>query len=188
MVALSAEGTVTLYDPVTMNVRRSANVVGGGGETIYGWIFAGNDTWMIDETATKFYRVSLDTMTVTLAVPSPVLGLAFVSGRLLSIDKTGELRQIDPTTGATIANWQLATPDKQDAGAGVDIFDDGTGSGVWVNQVSTELTHVDLASGQIRTIKGLPYQFEVNPGVLVAADRTMWVSDWDDGLVLRMKP
>jgi hypothetical protein len=69
----------------------------------------------------------------------------------------------------------------------VQIVDDGTGNGVWVNQVSTELTHVDLVTGQTRTIKGLPYQPEVSPYVHVAADGSVWVSDWKDNLVLRMK-
>jgi hypothetical protein len=68
-----------------------------------------------------------------------------------------------------------------------DIFDDGTGNGVWVNELPTQLTHVDLTTGQLQTISALPYQPEVNPSVLVA-NGVMWVSDWKDNLVLRMTP
>jgi len=113
--------------------------------------------------------------------------LNYVDDRLLAMTTTGVLQQIDPNDGKVIASWQLATPDKQVPGVGVQIVADGTGNGVWVNQVSTELTHLDLVRGQSRTIKGLPYQPEVSPYVHVAADGTMWVSDWKDDLVLRMK-
>jgi hypothetical protein len=34
--------------------------------------------------------------------------------------------------------------------------------------VSSQLTHVDLTTGQIRTITGLPFQPEVNPYVVVS--------------------
>jgi DNA-binding beta-propeller fold protein YncE len=203
MVVASLDSTVTLIDPATMKPVRSATILGDHLEDMMGRAVVGGDTWMLSTQHGKLYRVSLDTLTITLSVDMPILALEYLNGRLLAMTNTGLLEQIDPNNGTIIASWQLAAPDKQGnippmgdgvpamgwlGGSGVDIFDDGTGNGVWVNQVSTELTHLDLVTGQTHTIKGLPYQPEVNPYVLVAADGTMWVSDWKDSLVFHMKP
>jgi len=187
MVVASFGPALTLYDPHTMKPIRSANVSGPDGQSIYGWTVAGDNMWMLAWNGSKIYRVSLKTLKVTLAVPMSALSIEYIHGRLLIIDGSGRLRQIDPARGTVTRSWQLDTPDKQDLNSGVDIFDDGAGNGVWVNQLSTELTHVDFQTGKIRKITGLPPQPEVNPYVLVA-DGAMWVADWKDNLVLRMKP
>jgi hypothetical protein len=186
-----------------MKPIRSATILGDHLETVTGRAVVGGDTWMLSTQYGKIYRVSLNTLTITLSVDMPVQTIEYINGRLLAMTNGGLLEQIDPDNGTIIASWQLAAPDKQGnnpvtsdgvptmgwlGGSGVDIFDDGTGNGVLVNQVSTELTHLDLVNGQIRTLKGLPYQPDVNPYVLVATDGTMWVSDWKDSLVFRMKP
>jgi streptogramin lyase len=187
LVATSIESSVIFYDPVTMKqVRGGDSFHGDDDETIYGFAFVGDDTWAIGDKGTKIYRVSLTTLKVTLVVPMSVLTIAYVGGRLLALDNVGRLQQIDPTNGNVTATWQLAKPDKYDFTSGVDVFDDGTGNGVWVNPVSTALTHVDLTTGQTRQITGLQFQPEVNQNVLVA-DGTMWVSDWRNDVVLRMK-
>lgn len=49
------------------------------------------------------------------------------------------------------------------------------------------MTHVNLTTGQLRPITGLPYQPEVNP-TLVSADGVTWITDWKDNVVLPMKP
>jgi streptogramin lyase len=187
LVATSIESFVVFYDPVTTKQVRRGEVYGDDHETIYGFAFAGDDTWMISQHGTKVYRVSLTTLTVTLVLPMSVLTIAYVGGRLLTVDTVGRLQQIDPANGAAMATWQLAKPDKYDFTSGVDVFDDGTGNGVWVNPVSTALTHVDLVTGQTRQITGMQFEPEVNQNVLVA-DGTMWVSDWRYNVVLRMKP
>jgi DNA-binding beta-propeller fold protein YncE len=203
MLVASLDSTVTLYDPATMKPIRSATILGDHLDDLMGRAVVGGDTWMLSPQYGKIYRVSLDTLTVTLSIELPVAAIEYLNGRLLAMTDTGLLEQIDPDNGRVIASWQLAAPDKQGnnpltsdgvpamgwlGGSGVDIFDDGTGNGVWVNQVSTELTHLDLVTGQTRTVKGLPYQPDVNPGVLIAADGTMWVTDWKDSLIFHMKP
>jgi hypothetical protein len=186
-VAASFDWTVAVLDPVTLQTIRSATVMGDNTEMIGGWTVAGDDMWMLSAIGKKIYRVSLTTLKVTLSVPIPALTMEYLNGRLLTLDGTGLLQQVDTKTGKVVGNWQLSTPDKHDSNSNLDIFDDGTGNGVWVNELSTQLTHVDLTTGQIRTITGLPQQPEVNPSVLVA-NGVMWVSDWKDDLVLRMKP
>jgi hypothetical protein len=115
------------------------------------------------------------------------VAIEYINGRLLAMGPDATLRQVDPATGKVTASWQLPQADKVNDHGGLDIFDDGTGNGVWVNEKSTQLTHLDLTTGQIRAITGLPYQPEANPEVIVA-NGTMWVSDWKDAIVLRMKP
>jgi streptogramin lyase len=188
MVFGSLDSAVTFYDPVTMKVVRTGEVVGDHAQPRVGLAVVGGDLWMLAGDGTMIYRVSLATLTVTLSVDMSVISLNYVSGRLLAMTNAGLLQQIDPNNGNVIASWQLAATDRQAPGEGEQVVDDGTGNGVWVNQVSTELTHLDLVTGQTRTIKGLPYQPEVSPYVHVAADGTVWVSDWKDNLVLRMKP
>jgi streptogramin lyase len=186
MIVASVDTTVTFFDPVTMKPARTGVIVGDHLGTLVGLAAVGGDLWMLSEDGTNIYRVSLATLTITLSVFMPVIALNYVNGHLLTMTSTGVLQQIDPNNGNVITSWQLATPYSYEPGV-VQIVDDGTGNGVWVNQVSTELTHLDLVTGQSRTIKGLPYQPEVSPYVHVAADGTMWAADWKDNLVLRMK-
>jgi streptogramin lyase len=186
----SLDETLALFDPATMKPVRSATVSGNDGEFIGGWAVLGDDIWMTgvgNDDFARIYRVSLTTLKVTLVAPVPALAMENINGRLLTLDATGKLSQIDPTRGSVMASWQLPTPDKHDGSSQLDILDDGTGNGVWVNQLSTQMTHIDLITGQIRAITGLPYQPEVNP-TLVTVDGVTWVTDWKDNLVLRLKP
>src|SRR5262249_22290539 len=140
----SLDSTVTFFDPVTMKPVRTGTIVGDHTGTLVSLAVVGDDTWMLSAQGTNIYRVSLATLRITLSVPMTVIALNYVNGRLLAMTNTGLLQQIDPNNGKVMTSWQLATPDKQVPGVGVQTVDDGTGNGVWVNQVSTEVTHLDL--------------------------------------------
>jgi hypothetical protein len=195
LLLASTDHDTAFFDPATMNVIRRAPIRDAVGDRQYnqvnveiiGWALVGDDVWFLGENLNQIYRMSLATLKIDLVAPVPVLALEYINGRLLAMGPDGRLRQVDPSTGKVMTSWQLAWPDKVDDHGGLDVFDDGTGNGVWVNEKSTQLTHLDLTTGQTRTITGLPYQPEANPEVIVA-NGTMWLSDWKDDLVLRMKP
>src|SRR5262249_34328199 len=169
-LAASLNAAVVLYDPTTMKVVRQAKFFDEHGDFLGAWAIDGTNMWLTDlpeSHPTKIYRVNLSTLKITLTVPSVELGLAELHGRLLKVTLDGDLVQLDPATGKVVKTWKVGGSMPEHGDGGIDISDDGTPDGVFMSSWSSDLIHVDLKTGAVRRITGLPVQAEVGPGILV---------------------